>query len=291
MLQTSNGLETEQTEVYATAPCVWSVPPWSNSVSGPFCLEIVMYGKIFASMYEGSMVGMGPTVFAVWGYCIAKADPEEHTVILNPPLLATIIGTTQEDIEAAMMSLTSSDKHSKCPDEDGKRLVHQNGHTYFVVSHEHYRKMVSNDERRAYNREMKRRSREKHSASRDVNDMSTAPASASASDVASEGESAERGSTYTAEFQAWWKEYPRKVAKKEAYRAYKRAKQQADADTLLASVRQQKGWSAWVKDGGAYIPHPATWLNQGRWEDEERVDTSRPPGPRSDYNPVEKEVF
>ena len=26
----------------------------------------------------------------------------------------------------------------------------------------------------------------------------------------------------------------------------------------------------WAEDGGRYIPHPATWLNGERWEDEVR---------------------
>ena len=60
-----------------------------------------MYGKIFESLYEGSMVGAGPTVFAVWGYCIAKAD-RGGIVILNPALLAPIIGTSRVDIERAI---------------------------------------------------------------------------------------------------------------------------------------------------------------------------------------------
>ena len=30
-----------------------------------------MYGKHFASMYEGSLYGSGAVVFAVWGYVIA----------------------------------------------------------------------------------------------------------------------------------------------------------------------------------------------------------------------------
>ena len=27
----------------------------------------------------------------------------------------------------------------------------------------------------------------------------------------------------------------------------------------------------WIKDGGNFIPHAATWLNQQRWEDELEV--------------------
>lgn len=37
---------------------------------------------------------------------------------------------------------------------------------------------------------------------------------------------------------------------------------------MLAALAQQKKSPQWVKDGGEFIPHPATWLNQGRWQDE-----------------------
>jgi hypothetical protein len=32
----------------------------------------------------------------------------------------------------------------------------------------------------------------------------------------------------------------------------------------------------WTKDGGQFIPHPATWLNQKRWEDEPMAIQDRP---------------
>jgi len=117
-----------------------------------------MYGKIFASMYEGSMVGAGPLVFAVWGYCIAKADLD-GTVLLNPALLAPVIGTSTESIRQAVDFLQQPDEHSKNPDHDGRRLLHQSGHLYFVVSHEIYRGMKSNEDRREYMREYMRKKR------------------------------------------------------------------------------------------------------------------------------------
>jgi hypothetical protein len=111
-----------------------------------------MYGKIFASLYEGSMVGAGPVVFAVWGYCIAKAEID-GTVLLNPTLLAAIIGTSKPDVNIAINYLSAPDEHSKNQDHDGRRLLHRTGHLYFVVSHDIYRNMKSNEERRKYMRE------------------------------------------------------------------------------------------------------------------------------------------
>ena len=39
-------------------------------------------------------------------------------------------------------------------------------------------------------------------------------------------------------------------------------------ETLVAAVEAQKASTQWTKDNGQFIPNPATWLNQGRWEDE-----------------------
>jgi len=37
---------------------------------------------------------------------------------------------------------------------------------------------------------------------------------------------------------------------------------------MLTTLAWQKQQDAWVKDGGQYVPHPASWLNAGRWDDE-----------------------
>ena len=70
---------------------------------------------------------------------------------------------------------------------------------------------------------------------------------------------------YTAEFEAFWLPYPRKLncSKLMAFRAWNRLDEdeQAQATTALPIFcRQQRG-----KDE-QYIPHAATWLNQKRFE-------------------------
>ena len=67
-------------------------------------------------------------------------------------------------------------------------------------------------------------------------------------------------------FDAFWIAYPKKVGKEAARKAF--AKVKAPADTLIAAVEQQKNSPQWKKENGRFIPNPATWLNQGRWEDE-----------------------
>jgi rRNA processing protein Gar1 len=78
-------------------------------------------------------------------------------------------------------------------------------------------------------------------------------------------------------FETFWKAYPRKVGKDAARRAF--AKVKVPVETLVAAVEAQKASPQWTKDNGQFIPNPATWLNQGRWEDE-----VKPANPEDDPN-------
>ena len=71
-------------------------------------------------------------------------------------------------------------------------------------------------------------------------------------------------------FETFWKAYPRKVGKDAARRAF--AKVKVPVETLVAAVEAQKSSTQWTKDNGQFIPNPATWLNQGRWQDEVEGD-------------------
>lgn len=67
-------------------------------------------------------------------------------------------------------------------------------------------------------------------------------------------------------FDQFWKAYPKKVGKQAALKAFQRVK--VPLETLLTAIDRQKRGEQWSRDNGRYIPNPATWLNQGRWEDE-----------------------
>ena len=77
-----------------------------------------------------------------------------------------------------------------------------------------------------------------------------------------------------AEFEAWWAEYPRKVGKLAAQKAYQKARRIASAPVLLSGLLSL---SRDVTDL-RYCPHPTTWLNQGRWMDETTTRTTNPGG-------------
>ena len=72
-----------------------------------------------------------------------------------------------------------------------------------------------------------------------------------------------------AAFDRFWALYPRHEAKQNAQKAFDKINPDADLlNVICAAVEQWKKSEQWTKDGGQFVPHPATWLNQHRWEDE-----------------------
>jgi len=74
---------------------------------------------------------------------------------------------------------------------------------------------------------------------------------------------------YTEAFLEFWSIYPRKTAKGDAFKAWKViAPTNGLKEQMAAAVEKQKKSRQWTKDNGQFIPLPATWLRQRRWEDE-----------------------
>lgn len=79
-------------------------------------------------------------------------------------------------------------------------------------------------------------------------------------------------------FNIFWRAYPKKVAKQKAQTALDAVLKEAikqgleTVDQLMArilsSLERMSKSSDWLKDGGQFIPHAATWIQGKRWEDE-----------------------
>ena len=68
------------------------------------------------------------------------------------------------------------------------------------------------------------------------------------------------------QFNLFWSFYPRKVGKAAAKKAYAKALKAVGSKVIFDGVeRLAADPNLPSKD---FIPHPATWLNEGRWEDE-----------------------
>lgn len=114
-----------------------------------------MYGKIFASMFEGSMIKSGAVVFAVWAYVIAKMQPDKTVgmqVDINPETLAFALGESVEAVNKAIEYLCAPDPKSRSKEAEGRRLVKLGEYTYRVVNGAKYRDIRNEEARRESNR-------------------------------------------------------------------------------------------------------------------------------------------
>ena len=85
-----------------------------------------------------------------------------------------------------------------------------------------------------------------------------------------------------ARFDIFWQTYPNKVGKENARKAWSKIKPDAELfDKIIKKVEELKVCDDWTKDGGQYVPHPATWLNRGGWDDE--IPKSRSPGRKNSF--------
>jgi len=69
-------------------------------------------------------------------------------------------------------------------------------------------------------------------------------------------------------FERFWQSFPSKVGIAVARKAFEKHKpDDAMLAQMLSAIEAQKQSPKWIKDGGQFIPNPATWLNQERWRD------------------------
>lgn len=90
-------------------------------------------------------------------------------------------------------------------------------------------------------------------------------------------------------FDTFWAAYPRKVNKQGAMKAFEKV--DVDVEVLVHALDNHKKSAQWTKDGGAFIPHPTTWLNQRRWEEELAPDNSIPKGATGTLGSAELEAI
>ena len=78
-------------------------------------------------------------------------------------------------------------------------------------------------------------------------------------------------------FERFWSAYPKKVGKGDARKAFLKVNpSDALLGRMVTAVAAASASYQWQKNKGQFIPNPATWLNQQRWEDEVPPDMGRP---------------
>ncbi|MCP4986583.1 MAG: hypothetical protein GY928_11175 [Colwellia sp.] len=85
-------------------------------------------------------------------------------------------------------------------------------------------------------------------------------------------------STFDTDFNQFWLAYPKKVGKPDALKKFKTVYKKSDCNgnfmnLILNAIELQKKSDQWQNP--KYIPNPATWLNQERFNDEVVIDENQ----------------
>lgn len=110
-----------------------------------------IYGKIFNSMFNGSLYGKGWGPLLVMSYVVAHGVPDrEHGMVveLNPKQMADQFGEEEKDVRDAIRLLCEPDPESTTPDENGCRLVRLGAFLYRIVNGAKYQAIANDLQRR-----------------------------------------------------------------------------------------------------------------------------------------------
>lgn len=74
------------------------------------------------------------------------------------------------------------------------------------------------------------------------------------------------------DFEIFWQAFPKKKKKEDARKAWNTIR--PNIEVVLKALEWQKQSPEWFKQGGQFIPYPASWIRSHSWEDEKSVSVT-----------------
>lgn len=216
-----------------------------------------MYAKVFQSMFQGSLATRGPWQAVVTFQQLLVLADRFGIVDMTPEAISRQTTIPLEIIREGLTALAQPDPESRRPDHEGRRIILLDPARTWgwqIVNHAHYAQIRSGEERAAYQRQYMREWRQGKRRT------PTGDAKPKAKGNGADAPGAEPGV-----FTMFYKDYPRKTGRAKALKAWLALNPSPELCEKIASAlhAQKPQWS-----DPKYIPHPATWLNGRRWEDE-----------------------
>ncbi len=238
------------------------------------------YTKLFNSIVTSTIWTEDDKTRIVWITMLAMSD-QNGEVHASVPGLARVAGVTLTDCELALSKLLGPDPYSRTPDNEGRRIAPIDG-GWELLNHRKYRAMASREDEKKANAVRQERFRARHAPVTDSNApitphnghitenvhiADTDSDSDSKADTENKPKPKPKQSPAAPEgFDEFWQAYPRKTAKGDAIKAWQKNK--PDLQTVLKTLEWQKRSDNWMKDGGQFIPYPASYLNAQQYLDE-----------------------
>lgn len=230
-----------------------------------------MYNKLFTKILDSS-IWLEPTATRiVWLTLIAGMDEDGFVALASVANLAHRARVSVEEASEAVGILESPDENSSDPEHEGRRIERTTG-GWIVLNGPKYRDLVTRTVQREQTRARVAKHRAKKSCNAEVTDekrVSNDTVTQSEAVTETETPSPAASATPSLEaFEEFWKAYPKKKAKGDAEKAWKKLKCDSMLPQILVAIRAAKSSVDWTREFGQFIPHPASWLNSRGWEDE-----------------------
>lgn len=244
-----------------------------------------MYNKLFAKIVD-STVWLQPTpTRIVWVTFLAVMDEDGFVSLASVPNVARRAAVTLDEAAAAIVCLEGPDPDSSDPAQEGRRIERVPG-GWMVLNAAKYSEIVTRTVARERTKERVRRHRDQKKEKPTCNARVTSGNGSVTPSVSVSESVSDTGDVRTGQpvalavrktdrqeaaggFETFWQVYPRRTGKQAALAVWRRLRPDASLQArILQAVRDQSGSEQWLKDGGQFIPHPRTWLAQGRWDDE-----------------------
>lgn len=221
-----------------------------------------MYGKLFESMYDGTLVEQWEALITMQQLVIL-AD-ENGVVDMTLTAISKRTNIPLKHIKRGIEILESPDPNSRTPDNEGRRIERLDDHRdwgWYLVNHAKYRDLRSGTDRKEYMREYMRKRRSKQQSANKANSKQVLGQLANTTTTSTTDKKDDHSANDPLSFDAvFWPAYPFKKSKKSAERAYKRLTKAQKAAAIA-------GLSTFEFKPDAQL-HASTYCNQERWTDE-----------------------
>ncbi len=230
-----------------------------------------MYGKLFQSLYQGTMRGQADLIL-VFTNLLAFKD-KAHFVDKTARAISEEVGIPEDRVKEALLQLEAPDPESRSEEHEGRRIIRIDTHRSWgwkVVNGPKY-----DDFRKEEDRRMQWAvGQQRHRAGLTVNKRQRK----SSSVIKSQRESTESThidididntvvTPFERDFAEFWSHYPRKEGKQTAKEAFEKVYDALIFPEILEAIKHQSK-SVFANREKDKIPMGSTWLNQKRWEDD-----------------------
>ena len=237
-----------------------------------------MYGKIHQEIYYSSLMSHGWLPVHIFIGMVVLSD-KDGLIKMDPQILFKHLGLDDDhDVSfdrflQAINILEDPDDMSNLSAMGGRRIIPlhamdaiEGNRGWLVVNKVHYReegRERDQDTKKEYDKGYAAAKR-KYMKDKEVVGTVVKVVESSHTDTNTNTDLKAKGRASSSDFEKFWQEYPKKVKKKTAKDIWMRKK--PDLDTLLDDIDNRLASDEQWRSG--YIPHPTTYLNGERWNDE-----------------------